>query len=113
MLDSLKRAFTAVKQGAVEAGAKSYLNQKIQKFGNVKELQIDPGQRVIAIEAELKGEVSPIQIRVGNYELSGSGDASFITLHRFEASREWLQTVLNDYVAGRPWKIPANVRNLL
>jgi hypothetical protein len=113
MLGSLKKAFTAVKESAVEAGAKSYLNGKIQKFGTITNLQIDPGQRRFLIEAELKGETSPVQVSVGSYEVSESGGHSFVIARDFDSSREWLATALNEYVAGRPLRIPPTVRRVL
>lgn len=113
MFGAFKQVFTSVKAGAVEAGAKAYLNGKIQDFGRVTNLQIDTAQKTLLIEAELKGESSPVQVRVGQYELSGDGENSFVVARGFEASREWLATVLNSYVANRPFRIPGAVRNLL
>jgi hypothetical protein len=113
MLGTLKKAFTAVKEGAVEAGAKSYLNEKIQSFGTITSLQIDSTRKIISIEAELKGEPAPIQVKVGKYELSGSGDQCFVVARDFESSRPWLALALNQYLASRPFRIPASLRRLL
>jgi hypothetical protein len=113
MFESLKSAFNSVKEGALEAGAKSYINQKIQKFGSVTSLEINSRQRTIGIEAALKGEGSPIQVKVGSYEVIQDGDASYIILRGFEASREWIAAVLNEYVAGQRFPIPSGLNKVL
>src|ERR1051325_8380096 len=98
MLGTLRKAFTAIKEGAVEAGAKSYLNQKIQAFGTVTDLKIDTAQKTLVIQAELQGETSPVQVRVLQYEVTGSGPHFFVIARRFEASRPRLHTALNTYL---------------
>ncbi len=109
MFESLKTIVSAVKEAAVQTGAKAYINQKIQAFGSVTDLKIDPRLKTIFIEAALKGEVSPIAVTVSNYELSTAPGVAYIVPRRFEASREWLAAALNQYVAGKRFQIPASL----
>jgi hypothetical protein len=113
MFDSLKNIVHAVKEGAVEAAAKVYVNQKIQNFGTVTNLQIDSRAKTILLETSLKGEAAPVFVKVLNYEVVSAADSTYLVCGRFEASREWITAVLNEYVAGERIPVPANVQRLL
>lgn len=113
MLESFSRAFKAVKEGAIEVAAKAYLNRKIGNFGSVTRLEIDPRAGTVSVEVQLKGEVSPIAVNVGSYTLVQKGDAQYITLRDVRASREWIGLAVEEYVAGREFKIPEAVAKLL
>src|SRR5512140_1798702 len=113
MFDSLKSIVSALKEGAVDAGAKAYINQKIQGIGEVTNLQIDPRTKTILLEASLKGEVSPVVVKVLQYEIGSAPEAAYVVVKQFDASREWIRAVLNQYVAGQKLPIPGSVRNLL
>ncbi len=113
MFDSLKSIVSAFKAGVVEAGAKSYINQKIQGFGEVTSLQIDPNAKTIFLEASLKGESSPVVVKVLQYEVISSPDGAYLVLKRFETSREWITAVLNQYVTEQRLPLPASVQKLL
>ncbi len=113
MLESLKSIVSAFKAGAVEAGAKAYINQKIQNFGEVTSLQIDPLAKTILLEASLKGETTPVLVKVIQYEVISTPEAAHLVLKRFDASREWIGAVLNEYVAGQKFTIPASIQKVL
>ncbi len=113
MFESLKGIVSALKEGAVEAGAKAYLNEKIQAFGTITNLQLDPRRKTIACEISLKGEPLPVSVKVGAYEITCAGGTTYITLRQFEASREWIAAVLNQYVAGQPLQVPSAVAGVL
>jgi len=112
-MESLKNALTAVKEGAVEAAAKTYLNQKIQKFGTITHLEIDSKEKTILLEAALKGEPGPVTVRIRNYRVTTIEAVNYLAADRFEASREWVAAVLNEFVAGRPFQIPAALAAVL
>jgi len=52
-------------------------------------LDIDSAAKSIALEVLLKGEASPLQIRIGHYEVL-TGDESGIRISSIQTSREWL-----------------------
>jgi hypothetical protein len=108
MFDSLGKAWGAVKDGAFEAAAKLYLNQKIASFGKVTQLSIDRDSKRIFVQAELNGEASPISVEVGRYDLVERDGASYVTVRQVSASREWIGSALQQYVVGREFKLPAS-----
>lgn len=113
MFDSLKGIISALKEGVVEAGAKAYLNEKIQAFGTITNFKLDPGLKNILCEVSLRGEAAPVTVKVGSYEIDCVGDKTYITLRQFEASREWIATVLNQYVAGYRLQLPSGIAGVL
>ncbi len=113
MLKSLKNVLVSLKEGAVEAGAKAWINQQIQNFGTVTNLVINSRQKTIFIEAALKGEPGPIKVNISDYELVQTAKATYIVLKRIEASREWVSAVLQEYVAGQRLQVPASLKSVL
>lgn len=113
MFNSITKAISAVKDGAVEAGAKAYINQKIDGFGSVTNFQLDSKKRAMQIEVELKGETTPIRVRVGSYEVLQKEGAVYLKLDDVTASREWIGLAVKQYVAGREFRIPDSLRKWL
>jgi hypothetical protein len=113
MLSAFKNALAAVKDGALEAAAKVYANDKIKNFGCVTNLRIDTGQKKIFIEAALQGEASLISVTIGNYDLTQSAEGSYIALGEISSSREWVGTALNEYLAGKKLRIPPALKAAL
>src|SRR5512133_1572473 len=108
MLGSLAKAWSAVKEGAFESGAKLYLNQKIGSFGNVEEVRCDKAKRTMYIRATLKGEPTPISVEVASYDVSERQGETYVTVRQVAGSREWSSLALQQYVIGREFKVPSS-----
>jgi hypothetical protein len=103
-------AFTTLKEKALEAAARAFLNDKMGTFGTVRALSIDSRSKTIRVEVDLKGEPTPISVVVEAYELSQQGEDHFIAIQRASASREWITGAINQYLIGRRFKVPKAVR---
>ena len=106
MLKIFANALSAVKDRAIEASAKSLINQKINGIGRVTELQIDSRQKTISAQMVLKGETAPISINIGAYELVQENGVTCISFKGFTASREWISALLNRYLTGHKLQVP-------
>ena len=106
MLGLIAKGVTALKERALEAILKGLINRKIKPFGSVTRLQIDSRQKTASAQLALKGEPQPTEIRIGSYALVEEDGVTYISVHNLEASKEWLSVVLNEYVAGRKFKVP-------
>ncbi len=113
MFSSLSNALAAVKDRALEACAKTMVNQQIEKFGQVTELHIDSQARTVSAQLALNGEPATIEIQAGQFEVIQENGQSFISFRNFRASREWLGGLLNQYIAGRRFPVPEAVRAVL
>jgi len=113
MLSSFASALTALKERATEATIKRLINQKIVAFGSVTNLQFDSRQRTISAQLALIGEHQPIDIKIGSYDVIQDKGQAYISFQRFHASKEWIANGLNEYVAGRRFKLPDAAKMVL
>ncbi len=113
MIRLLSNALGAARDKAVEVAARAFINRKIEQFGNVTRLEIDPKQKTVFLEAALNGETSPVTIRILRYELTEKDGESYVTVQQVDTSREWLTAATNQYAIGRPFKIPSAVKSAL
>ncbi len=105
--------FTSLKEAALQSALKAFINQEIGEYGVVTECAVDTSRKTIRVEAELKGESSPIVIIVNEYELTERDGRVHVSLLNFSASREWITAVLNKYVASRTFQLPDAAKLLL
>lgn len=112
---SLLSLFTPVKDYAVEVAVKLWFNQTKKSLGQMTQIKIDSQAKRIDVELELKGETAPIQISVKSYDLSSEGSETFIHLGEIETSREWINSLLGDYLKPdqRRFKVPGAVKSIL
>jgi hypothetical protein len=110
MFDRLSRTLDSMKDKAMETSARALVNRKIEKFGSVTRLEIDSTTKTIYLEAQLKGESMPVSVKLLSYEITEQDGQVYISAPRIEASREWLQAALHEYVAGRRFPLPQAAR---
>jgi hypothetical protein len=103
------------KDRLLEAPARYYLNQTIQPYGHMTHLRIDSTNKRIDVELELKGEASPIQVAVKNYNLTTEAGETYIELGDIETSREWINALLTNYFKPekRRFNVPGAVKMVL
>ncbi|MDB5968938.1 MAG: hypothetical protein JWQ90_1388 [Hydrocarboniphaga sp.] len=109
MLSKLK----GMKDGAIALFLKSFVNERLSKFGEVQECQVDTANSRVQLRVMLKGEKEPIDLAVERYELERVGDERFIRLKSFSCTREWIGVALNHRLADKQFKLPAAVAGLL
>jgi hypothetical protein len=109
----MNNPFTSLKETALRAAIKAFINREIAAFGVVTELAIDTSKKTMRVELDLKGEASRILINVGSYELSEKSGEIHLALQNVTASREWITAVLNKYVVSRTFRLPNVARMLL
>jgi len=109
----LNNPFPSLKETALQVALKALINQEIEEFGVVTELDIDTNKKTMRVELDLKGETSPILINVASYALSEKNGATHLALENVIASREWIAAVLNKYVVGRAFQLPRAAKMLL
>lgn len=98
--------FAAAKDALTSRAAQTWANNLIGRYGKVQDLKIDSRSKTITVSCLLDGEVSPITVTVGNYEVETQGGKKFIRGSRFTCSRRWLQNVLADHAEGKRIELP-------
>jgi hypothetical protein len=109
----MSNPFTLLKERALQAAAKAFINREIEGFGVVTELAIDTSKKTMRVELDLIGEASRILINVASYELSEKNGAIHISFHNVTTSRAWITAVLNKYVVSRSFQLPNAAKVLL
>jgi len=109
----MNNPFTSLKEKAMQAAIRAFMNREMEGFGAVTELAIDTSKKTMRVELDLKGEESRILINVGSYELSDKNGEIYLALKNVTASREWITGVLNKYVVSRTFRLPDAARMLL
>lgn len=113
--DSLRMGvFSNAKDRMMEGMALSYLNSSLlQPYGRATALRLDTSEKTIHLELELKGETSPVQIDILNYDLREEGGKYFASASDIRTSREWLTKLAQDRVRGQRFEIPAQAGSML
>jgi hypothetical protein len=109
----VKRLFRRAKDATIGIGARAAINSKLGGIGEVTELAIDTGNRTIRVQLELLGEHEPIDISITEYELHRNPRGAQITIHRARASRQWMNSALEQFVIGKSFPIPAKAEPFL
>jgi hypothetical protein len=97
--------FSAAKDAMTGAAARKFLNDRMERYGSVKNLRLDSKAKSVEVTCELDGEVTPVTIG-GRYEVEESGGKKFVRPLKLTCSRPWLERALQDYVVGRRFEVP-------
>lgn len=105
--------FGRMKDGALGLALKKFVNERLDAYGEVRDVKVDTKANRITVHALLRGERELVTAAVERYELERHGDEVYIVLHSFSTSREWLTLLLGKLLSGKRYKIPAAVAALL
>ena len=102
-----------MREGVIESAVIGWVNRKIQTFGRVTSLKIDPREKVIAFTAELKGEAQPLEVSMAKYRLIEEDSELFIEITDLKSSRAWIDLAFQEFGKDRRFKLPPSARNAL
>ncbi len=85
----------------------------LSPYGRATKVRINSTAKTISIEVELKGEKSPLEIEITDYEITQDGSRFFAVVKGVRTSREWLTTLAQDRLRNVPFELPAHVGRLL
>ena len=105
--------FDRLKGQAVSLAARQFLNSYMEKYGTMLNFSVQPETKTISAEIMLKGEQSPIKLTLTGYEIGGTADKPALRVAKVEASREWLEVVLREFVEGKAFDLPPKAAPLL
>jgi hypothetical protein len=109
----LEKVRPLLPDSAVAWGAREYFNQRYRSLGQMTTLQIDSANKKATFELDLKGETQPLHITIDRYELTSTGDKTFVEFKEFKTSREWINLVAGDFLKGKKFEVPDLMKALL
>ena len=101
------------KDAALRKALLHFLRPRFERYGEVRELEVNTSAKVVSAEVALKGEPFPFVISEARYRLEKKGDESWIVFYGVKVSKEWAQNLLNDQFAEIPVKLPKMLEMLL
>ena len=105
--------FNAAKDTMTSRAAQFYVNSKIARYGEVRNLKIDSRQKTVEVSCLLHGETSPIDIKIENYIVETAGHKKLFQATDISCTRPWLQNLLADFAKNRPIELPAWAEGVL
>lgn len=106
--------FSGAKDKALQYAALTYLNSKLlAPYGRATELQIDSRAQTLRIILELKGEASPIELEITEYQILQETGRYFALVKSARTSREWLTTLAREELCNRRLELGPNIGPLL
>ncbi len=106
--------FSNTKDRIVEQVALAYLNNSLlQPYGRATALHLDSTAKTIRITAELRGETTPLEVEITDYEIQREGENFVARLKGIRTSRAWLTTLATQHLLNVPLKLPPHVGGLI
>jgi hypothetical protein len=89
-------------------------NIKIERYGQMSNLNLDTSSKNLTIDLNLKGESEPVRINA-QYSVNTEGEEPEITIENMQFSREWMSNLFEDYVPKEnlSFKLPEQARTLI
>ena len=104
----------AAKDWLIEKAGMALLNQAVLKpYGTLTRLKFDTTARTIEADVELNGETQPVNLQVREYELREADGRATVVLKDIHTSREWLTTLMKNFVVDREFNLPDSVKKFL
>jgi hypothetical protein len=105
------QALNNAKDRLLATGARARLNKLIERYGTLVDLQLNTVDRSLSLTLLLKGEGTPIEIRVHEYTLFTEDGQSVLVIvgSKIDTSREWLTALIRDQVVEKRLVIPENL----
>ncbi|NCC24826.1 MAG: hypothetical protein EOM25_06460 [Deltaproteobacteria bacterium] len=85
-------------------------HRHLREYTDMLEIRLDSDRRTLVVQALLKGEKEPVEIRAEGYTIEARGQGGgTIRFDRVRASREWLDAVVDQYLSGRSFPLPPDL----
>lgn len=98
---------------ALSLAIKKVVNMKIVKFGEISKLEFNTNTKTIDIEVELKGEKEILKVFVDQYNIKEENEKHYLVVNHIKSSREWLTSVLKEYVNNEKFEVPSEYVKIL
>jgi hypothetical protein len=103
---------SAIRDKALQAAAKRWLQTQTEAVKDLQSLEIDSKQKTFSLKLELAGEIEPLMV-TGSYQLMNNGGKTVLAPGNIETSKEWLTILAAEQVKGRTFEVPGIVRSFL
>jgi hypothetical protein len=89
------------------------LRPRFERYGEIRELEVNTTDKLLTAEVALKGEPFPFVISEARNRIERKGDESWIVFYGIKVSKEWAQNLLEDEFPEISVKLPKMLEMLL
>jgi hypothetical protein len=82
------------------------LQKQLEPYGRLIGFALNSRQSTASLKVLLHGETEPITIDIEEYELVQNASGTYVSVKRARTSREWLTTLVQQFLQGRRFDIP-------
>ena len=105
--EEIKRLVRKGADASAAAVLRRVLEDRVARYGLLRDLRWDSLQKTAASELLLKGESTPATLWIEKYELVSEEERTYLIVREAKASREWMELLMSDFLAGKRLEIPA------
>lgn len=97
--DAAKNIANSGKDSTTQLAARMFINYKLNKLniGSMTKIEIQTDKQEVFVVLDLKGEQTPIELTIHYHVLN----ATQIEIKEVRSSREWIDTVVNQFLADK------------
>src|SRR5688572_25674741 len=108
----VKGAISSVKDTGASSAIQSWLTREMADYGEVLDFKIDTAAQKGELHVHLKGESEKLTVHLDGWNIVTEGGADYIIVKRGQASREWVNAVMRNFLIGKKHKIPAQYSSM-
>ncbi|HEV8540968.1 MAG TPA: hypothetical protein VGR78_01135 [Verrucomicrobiae bacterium] len=111
--EKLKNVVHSAKDTGAAAAIRAWLAREMADYGELLDFKLNSREKRAELHVLLKGESLPLTVMIEDYELTNANGADFIVVKRAQASREWVNAVLRNFLIGKRHLIPAQFSGMV
>lgn len=89
---------SGLKEKGVSAGIKIFLQKYVDKYGEIKDVDVDLKNKKIRCTIILKGEDKPVKVDLLGIRTQLVGDKYYLEFDGVKVSREWIDALVGEYL---------------
>ena len=110
----MSRSFLSrAKDAALRKAIRAFLNPKVERYGELKEFDLDTSAKRATAELLLHGETKPLVVTEALYRLEQDCGQWYVVVYGIKTSKPWVQNLIDDHFPELRFKVPELVKTLL
>lgn len=101
------------KDAALRKAVRAFLKPKLERYGELKEFDLDTSEKRITAELLLHGDSTPLIVTEALYRLEENCGEWFVVVYGIKTSKPWVQHLIEDYFPELKFKVPELVKALI
>lgn len=110
----MPRSFLSrAKDAALQTAIRAFLKPKLERYGELKEFDLDTSAKRATAELLLLGESTPLMVTEALYRLEQDEGQWYVVVYGIKTSKPWVQHLLEDHFPELRFKVPELVKTLI